>query len=131
MWGRRKKTGQSAKIGNTKVSFDGYSFASKLEGSVYQLLKLRMYAGEIKSIQPQDHIYLTKARIGYIVDFKCTLMNGETLHVEAKGYPNETWPIKKKLWKFYGKNPLEIWGGSYLGPKLMETIIPVKEDEIE
>lgn len=122
MWKRRK--GNEAKLGNEKISLDGYSFGSKLEASVYQMLKLRIAAKEIQSIQVQDHIYLTDARIGYVADFKCTLPDGSFLWVEAKGYANDRWPMKKKLYKFYGPGPLEIWGGVWQRPVLMETIIP-------
>ena len=125
----RLRKGQSAKIGNEKVSLDGHSFGSKLEAAVYQLLKFRMKAGEIQSIQVQDHIYLTDARIGYIPDFKCTAPDGSVFWVEAKGYANDRWPIKKKLWKFYGPGPLEIWMGNHKNPTLTETIIPKKERE--
>lgn len=119
------KVGSEKKMGNTKVTQDGYSFASKLEAAVYQILKLREKAGELKILQVQDHIYLTEARIGYIPDFKCTdIVSGCDFWVEAKGYPNEKWPIKKKLWKFYGPGMLEIWGGSYVRPVLLETILP-------
>lgn len=122
---KSRRSGQSKKIGNQKVSLDGYSFASKLEFAVYQILKLREKAGEIKILQVQDHVYLTLARIGYIPDFKCLdLKTSEEFHVEAKGFPNDRWAIKKKLWKFYGPNKLEIWTGSYTNPKLDEVIIP-------
>jgi hypothetical protein len=121
MWNARG----AKKFGGQKVSLDGYSFASKLEAAVYGILKMRLKAGEIDSIQPQDHIYLTDARIGYIVDFKCRdAKTGDYFWVEAKGYPNDVWPIKKKLWKFYGPGTLEIWQGSHTNPKLTETITP-------
>ena len=120
----KKRKGTEKKFSNEKVSLDGYSFGSKLEASVYQILKLRIHAGEIKTIQVQDHIYLTDARIGYVVDFKCTLANGVFLWIEAKGFPNDRWPMKKKLWKHYGPGPLEIWTGSYTRPALSETIVP-------
>lgn len=107
------------------MDLDGYSFASKLEAALYGILKLRMKAGEIESIQCQDHVYLTNARIGYIPDFKCLdAKTKEYFWAEAKGYPNDTWPIKKKLWAFYGPGRLEIWQGSYQNIKLTETIIP-------
>jgi hypothetical protein len=124
MFNRSLRKGQSAKMGNEKVSLDGYSFGSKLEASVYQILKLRMKAGEIAAIQVQDHIYLTDAKIGYIPDFKCTAPDGSFFWVEAKGYANDRWPMKKKLWKFYGPGVLEIWMGHHANPKLTETIVP-------
>lgn len=122
MWNKRK--GAEAKMGNERVSLDGYSFGSKLEAAVYQLLKIRIKAGEIKLIQVQDHVYLSDARIGYVADFKCTLVDDRFLWVEAKGYANDRWPMKKKLYKFYGPGPLEIWTGTWQRPVLTETIIP-------
>jgi hypothetical protein len=124
-WIKRKRKGQEAKMGNEATSLDGYSFGSKLEAAVYQMLKLRKLGGEIAEIQVQDHIYLTDARIGYIPDFKCTAPDGSVFWVEAKGYANDRWPMKKKLWKFYGPGPLEIWKGHYRNPKLDETVVPV------
>lgn len=126
----KNRTGPSAKIGNEKVSLDGHSFGSKLEAAVYQILKLRIAAKEIQTIQVQDHIYLSDARIGYVADFKCTLSDGSFLWVEAKGYANDRWPMKKKLYKFYGPGPLEIWTGTYHRPVLTEIIIPVQVNAI-
>lgn len=79
----------------------------------------------MKLLQVQDHIYLTDARIGYVPDFKCQYVKEDKFFwVEAKGYANDRWPIKKKLWKFYGPGVLEIWTGSHLKPVLTEIIIP-------
>lgn len=124
----KKRNGQQKKFGNEKASLDGHSFGSKLEAAVYQLLKLRQRAYEIESIQVQDHVYLTDARIGYVVDFKCKKIDGTELWVEAKGFPNDRWPMKKKLWKYYGPGPLEIWQGTHNRPKLTEIIIPVHQE---
>lgn len=119
-WNRAK-----GKFGNQRVETDGYSFASKLEASVYQILKLREKAGELKILQAQDHVYLTDARIGYIPDFKCEdLITGLDFWVEAKGYASDVWPLKKKLWKFYGPGKLEVWKGTHQRPFLDETITP-------
>ena len=112
------------KYGSHKVTYQGHSFASKLEAAVYQILMLRMRAKEIDSIQCQDHVYLTLARISYIADFRCVDSKGDTFWVEAKGFPTPEWAIKKKLWKFYGEGRLELWTGSHRSPKLTEEIIP-------
>lgn len=123
---RQKRTGQEAKMGNRGGTCAlGFSHRSQLEISVCQMLQLRERAGEIKIMQHEDHVYLTLARIGYIPDFRCQYLGtGETFWVEAKGFPNDRWPMKKKLWKFYGPGPLEIWRGSAARPFLDETIIP-------
>lgn len=119
-WAKAKK-----KFSNEPVLFHGRSFASKLEAAVYQMLLAREQAGEIKIIQQQDHIYLTNARIHYIPDFKCEYTaTGEFLWVEAKGYEDQKWPIKKKLWKHYGPGNLEIWKGTYSNPFLHEVVTP-------
>lgn len=111
--------------GATQITTDGYSFASKLESAVYTVLKSRQNAGELEIVQVQDHVYLTRARIHYIPDFKCKcLKTGEFFWVEAKGYANDVWPTKKKLWKFYGPGKLEIWKGDFRRPFLDEEIIP-------
>lgn len=107
----------------TKVQYDGYSFASKLEASVFTMLKARENAGEIEVLQVQDHVYLTEARILYMPDFKC--MDKKTniiFWTEAKGLDTPQWNIKKKLWRFYGPGKLEIYKGSHLRPYLHEII---------
>lgn len=111
------------KYRNEKITHDSFSFASKLEASVYTIIKSRENAGEIEFIQHQDHVYLTRARIHYIPDFKCRdKKTGEIFWIEAKGYANDRWPMKKKLWKFYGPGRLEIWMGSHLRPYLDEVV---------
>jgi len=122
----RKSKGQDAKIGNTRSTCAlNHSHRSKLESSVCRILQFRESAGDIKILQVEDHIYLTRARIGYVADFKCQFIaTGELFWVEAKGYANERWPMKKKLYKFYGPGPLEIWVGDYKKPVLSETIYP-------
>lgn len=126
-WRPRKAVGQEAKFGNEhSLCSLGHSHGSKLEGAVCQLIQLRERAGELKLLQVQDHVYLTLARIGYVPDFKChDLRDGKDFWVEAKGYANDRWPIKKKLWKHYGPGKLEIWIGSHLRPVLDEVITPV------
>lgn len=116
---------QAEKHGNKAMERDGHWFHSQLEASVYGLLKLRQAAGEIEILKCQDVVYLTLAKIRYEPDFKCRFVkNGEIFHAEAKGFANDRWPMKKKLWRFYGPNALEIWMGTAAKPFLAETIIP-------
>lgn len=132
-WRRRpRRTGQQAKMGNqiSLVCEYGFSHRSKLESAVCQLIRLREKAGELEHLQHECHVYLTEARIGYIPDFKCRdTKTGEEFYVEAKGYANDRWPIKKKLWKFYGPGRLEIFTGTHLNPVLSEEIIPKRRDD--
>jgi Protein of unknown function (DUF1064) len=115
------------KFGAEKATLDEYSFSSKLEAAVYQLLKFRLAAKEIENIEVQQHVYLSDARILYVPDFKCTDREGNSIYCEAKGFEGERWPTIKKLWKHYGPAPLEIFKGSYKAPQLIETIFPVKK----
>lgn len=126
-WNRIGAKGQDRKMGNERSTCAlGHSHRSKLESSVCQIIQLREKAGELTLLQVEDHVYLTAARIGYVPDFKCLdKSTGEFLWIEAKGFANDRWPMKKKLWKHYGPGPLEIWMGHHGNPKLVETIIPV------
>lgn len=108
-----------------RVSYDGQNFASKLEASVYQILKLREKAGEIEILASQETIYLTDADIAYKPDF--TVMDkktGLTVWIEAKGLATAVWAIKKRLWAKYGPGNLEIWKGKYNRPYLDEVVVP-------
>lgn len=114
-----------------RTSTDGYSFASKLESSVYQILKLREKAGEIDSIRVQEHVKVcgpighmcdSKTRIEYVVDFVCDLSDGHRLYVEAKGLRMPVFNLKRRLWMHYSIGVLEIWGGHHSRPTLLETI---------
>lgn len=116
--------GSRNKFKNKKVLTDGHSFGSKLESSVYTILKSRENAGEIEVLQCQDHVYLTDARILYIPDFKCVYKkNNEIFWVEAKGIETPEWRIKLRLWRHYGPGKLEIYKGTHIRPFLSETII--------
>lgn len=119
MWRRR-----GSKYGARKVERHGYSFSSQLEAAVHDLLTLRLKAGEIDTIELQSTVSLTLAGIKYIADFVCTTPSGERFWVEAKGVETAVWRIKRRLWKYYGPGPLEIWMGSHVKPRLIETIIP-------
>lgn len=121
------------KYHNQKSDIQGQSFASKLEAAVYTMLVARKNAGDISEIQVQDHVLIcgpeghecsSKEKIEYIADFKCTRPDGSTFHVEAKGYANERWPMKRRLYMHYGPDPLEIWKGSHTRPYLDEVITP-------
>jgi hypothetical protein len=136
IWQRRKPQlwpqDEGNKFGNTKIEVDGHSFHSRLEAAVYGILKLREKAGEIELLQCQDHLYLSAARIGYIPDFKCKdLKTGNPFWAEAKGFADSRWPTVKKLYKFYGPGPLQIYTGTWRNPVLSEVIVPkgIENDE--
>lgn len=111
------------KYGNVKVSHAGLSFASKAEASLYDFLKLREAAGEIRDIKNQVHVYLTDARIAYVADFEYfSLLSDCTEYAEMKGYSTDVWRIKRRLWQHYGPGTLCVYGGSRGRLVLTETI---------
>lgn len=108
-----------------KSSVAGYSFASKLEASLYAQLALEERAGLIKDIQVQDHIKLTDAEIVYIPDFKYfDLKDNEWVWAEAKGMETDTWRLKRRLWMYYGPGKLKVFKGSWSRLVLHEVIVP-------
>lgn len=119
-----RKEKKKHKYGAKKIEHGGYSFGSKLEAAVFNILHLQKLAGEIETIQVQDSIKLTLADIEYRPDFKVTRPNGEVYWIEAKGFVTPVWAIKKRLWKHYGPGLLQIYVGNHSNPKLDETITP-------
>ena len=101
----------------------GYSFASKLEATLFDYLKMLEAGGALKGLRVQPKVYLTKARVGMIPDFYGEL-DGEPTYFEAKGFETEVWLIKKKLWEFYGPAPLQVFRYCKRnGVKLWDTVV--------
>lgn len=108
----------------------GRTFASKLEGNLYQLLNLRVRGGELKDLKCQVHVYLTSARIHMIPDFSAIdTKTNELEYYEGKGFETPVWRIKRKLWKYYGWGPLFVYKAQGNALVLHETIIPKCEEE--
>lgn len=104
---------------------DGHAFASKLEGSLYEQLCLRVNAGEFHSLKCQVQVYLTDAKILMKPDFSALdTTNDETIYFEAKGIETDVWRIKRRLWEYYGPGRLEVYKGTYRNVELYEIIIP-------
>lgn len=121
-WRRSKN-----KMGNVASACQqGHSHRSKLESAVCGLIHLRERAGELKLVQAECNVHLSRAKILYIADFKCVdLKTGEDIYIEAKGMVGPRWPTIKKLWKAYGLGRLEVWRGTHTRPYLDEVIEPV------
>jgi hypothetical protein len=127
MWGKRRT---AHKFKATKVFVGGESFPSKLEYALWNVLKTRELAGEIKDIKRQVNVRLKEkceacgdGPVDFSVDFSFTDVNsGATQYAEAKGVRVSSYIKREKLWV---KNPpgrLEVWGGSYKRPKLLKVI---------
>lgn len=96
----RKKSQSKSKIKNaSKVTYDGIDFRSKLESFMWKQLQDNNIEAEY-----EKHKYVLlkefewmgeKVReMTYTPDFV-----SPTFIIECKGYPNEVWPIKLKLFK--------------------------------
>ena len=121
-WARKPK------YKNKKVERAGYSFASKLEASLFDFLKLREAAGEIRDIQLQDTVYLTAARIIYKPDYKFfEIEENDFAWAESKGFETSDWRIKRRLWLSYGPGKLYIYKGTAARLVLDEILIPKGE----
>lgn len=127
-----RKWNSKRKYGEEKVEKYGFRFDSKLEGALYEELKLMEKAGEISELRHHPGtIFLTRARIQYRPDFRfvrCT--TGEVEYAEAKGFANDKWPLKKALWRFYGPAKLSIYIGSHKRLVLDEVIIPKGGEDV-
>jgi hypothetical protein len=120
------------KYGAKKCEYDGHTFDSKFEASVYQVLKFREKANEIQVLQVHASVFLSKARIEYKPDFVCLdMQTDQQFFVEAKGFETPQWRLKLKLWKAYGPGKLEIWKGDYRRPFLFKTVIGGDDHENE
>ena len=96
-----------AKFGNKKTEVDGVVFHSRREAARYRVLKSMELAGEIRGLQCQ-----TKYRLEVNGVLVCTYKADFTYEEQiigtpawravvedVKGYPNDRWPMKKKLMK--------------------------------
>lgn len=111
----------------------GFSHRSKLEAAVCRLIYFREKAGELKHLAHEVHVDVCgppghecahKQRIQYVADFQCEDASGRELLIEAKGFSSDAWRIKRRLLMHYSAAMLEIWGGSWQRPSLIETIVP-------
>lgn len=129
MWAKR---GNGNKYGNQKTVIDGHEFGSKLEAALYHRLLIRQRCGAIRDLKPHPGtVFLSKARIQYRPDFSfLDALSGEKMWAESKsGYPDQKWPLKKKLWAFYGPGKLEIWVGTAANLVFKEIVESVKESD--
>jgi len=112
------------KYNDQRTMVDGKAFPSKLEAAVYAFLKLEEKQGRITKLECQPTVFLTDAEISYKPDFKFE-REGQVVFGEAKGTEGDRFRLIKKLWKWYGPAPLEIYKGTAKRIALAKTIIPM------
>lgn len=110
----------------------GHSHRSRLESAVCGHYALLMKAGELVSVEVEKHMKIcgppghecqSTKKIELVVDFKLIRPNGSVYYGEAKGYEDQKWPLKRRLWMHYKIGELEIWKGTHSRPILDEVII--------
>ncbi len=88
-------------------------FASKMESAGYDMLRLRELAGDITSIKCQQAVTLAQGnglKIKWKIDFSYVIKQLE--YCEIKGFENQSYRLKLKLYKMNPPAPLEIFKGS-------------------
>lgn len=104
------KKHKANKYGNIETELHGISFMSQGEANCYAYLKLLEQAGEIRDIETQVTVRLTRAEIRYIMDFRFfDIQKNKVFYADFKGFETERWAILKKLWPYYGPAPLIIY----------------------
>lgn len=101
---KTKKTLQKTKgkVKNvTPNEYDGIKFKSKLETYTYKKLKEANIHADYEQhryeLLPAFTFGNKKYRpMTYLPDFV-----GETFIIECKGFPNEAWPLREKLFNYY------------------------------
>lgn len=90
-----------SKYRNKKTEVDGVTFASKKEATRYLILKERLKAGEIASLELQPKYPMVVGGVKvcvYVADFRYR-EGGESVTEDVKGCKTAVYRIKKKLLK--------------------------------
>ena len=122
-WPERMKRKPKSKYNAKKAvsSLAGRRFDSKLERERAETLVVMEHSGEISNLQFQVQTYLTRAKIGYKVDF-VYVERGKTIYEEAKGFECDVWKLKRRLWKLYGPGLLRVTKRGKGGIRAVEEI---------
>lgn len=105
-WNSFGQKGENQKIKNaTKVQYKGQKFDSKLELYMYQLLEQHKIKFDFRPKYTLQKSFVfqgqTVRSITYTPDFYIIDQN---TFVDCKGYPNDVFPIKEKLFKKHLQN---------------------------
>lgn len=130
---RRKKNSTIARKqtrDGTPNTFDGIKFRSKLETNTYRALKeagiIARYEPESFTILPAFSFMGVKVRpITYKPDFIYA-----NYIIECKGFGNESWPLREKLFKYYLHSTASDYKFYVIRnmKELNELILEIKQD---
>lgn len=121
----REMSKKKAKYGQTRVVNPRGSFPSKLEAAVFELLRLRVMAGELDMLTRYDKVHFPQALTSWTIDFWAyDTKTGKPVWIESKGFGCARWNHFLKCYRKYGPGPLLIYSGSHKSPYLVNTIYP-------
>lgn len=93
-----------SKYRNEKTTIDGETFDSAGEAKRYQELKMLERAGQIRGLRRQvdfslhvNGMHICIYRADFMYEEKATGWTWTKVVEDYKGYPNEVYPLKKKL----------------------------------
>ena len=98
-----------SKYKNKKIEIDGFTFDSKAEATYYQQLKWLKANKSIKDFELQPKFVLQESfkkngvhhrAITYIADFKVINLDKSVEVIDIKGFPNDVFPLKRKLFEY-------------------------------
>jgi len=122
---RAFKRNQAGKYGAKRTELAGRSFSSAGEASCYQYLQAMVQSGEIRDLEAQVTVYLTRARVEMRPDFRfIDVATGRVIYAEFKGFETDAWRIKRRLWSEYGPAPLRVYKGRGRSLRMVEEITP-------
>ena len=91
-----------AKYRNTKQTYGGYNYDSKLEAGHAENLDWLKKAKEVKKYERQHKIDIAVNGVhiaNYFIDFKVWFTDGRIEFHEVKGFETDLWRLKWKLTK--------------------------------
>jgi len=100
----------TSKLHNVRQTYNGYSYASKLEAKVAMDLDFQKKAGEIKDWQRQVKISLDvngEHICNYYIDFIVEHNDGTLEYIEVKGLEMPLWKLKWKLFQALYKEKIQ------------------------
>lgn len=112
------------KYGNTPIRHSGRYFSSKGEAGLFDYLTALEQNGEIREIECQVQVLLSRARIVYKPDFRAiSTKTSSPVYFEYKGFETPEWRLKRRLWIAYGPGPLRVYKGYGTGLKMTEELL--------
>jgi len=123
----RGKTKKSPRTNAVRSHCGLHSHMSGAERDCCLYFQMLEKVGYLKILKVQPNVLLTDAKIRVIPDWLLEFKDGSQRYADMKGFETQSWGRNKRLWKFYGPLPMEVWKKKGDVFYISETIVPVKE----